>query len=99
EGKVAAGASEHTFSLLVVQRAGEGALGIGFTQDCILLRREQLAPFIRGVRHLVNLGRGLGTPAAPSERSCAGGSKGAEDNAANGDIASRNHDDSLASCA
>src|SRR5262249_30268785 len=36
-------------AVFIVERAGEGTLGVLFAQDRILLRRKQLAPFLRRV--------------------------------------------------
>src|SRR6516165_6353698 len=47
--QVASGASEDPGAVFIIERTGEGTLGVLFAQDQILLRCKQLAPFLRRV--------------------------------------------------
>src|SRR4051794_35136546 len=56
QGLAAAGAGEGAAPLLVIERAASRRLGAVTAQHYVLLGREQLAPFLVGVRHRVVLG-------------------------------------------
>src|SRR6476620_1620369 len=70
ERQVASGAGESAGAVLVVERAGEGTLGVLLAQHGILLGREQLPPFLRGVGDLEGAGDSLAAAAdqAPAEQ-------------------------------
>src|ERR1700689_2502348 len=54
--KVASGAGEDAAPFLMQQWAGEGPLGSRLTKHGVLVGRQQLAPFLIGVRDLEGLG-------------------------------------------
>src|SRR5262245_57915142 len=58
--QVAAGAVVHAGPILLVERAGEGALGAVLAQHIVLLGREQLLPLLVGLGDLEGLGGGGG---------------------------------------
>src|SRR5262245_59836176 len=93
EQQIAAGADEGPFALLLVQGTGEGTLGVRLAQHGELLGREQLAPFLRRLRHLERLGPSIGR-LAPLESNTSRG-KGRDGSAAQKNVASPNHDVSL----
>src|SRR5262249_48701550 len=92
--QIAARASEGAFAVLVVERAGEGTLCVLLTQHGVLLRREQLPPFLRSMGDLERLGGGV-RAAAPPQAGKAGGSENGETEGPQSNLASR-HDDSSA---
>src|SRR5499427_6841126 len=75
--QIAARASEGAFAVLVVERAGERTFCVLLTQYGVLLRREQLPPFLRSVGDLERLGGGV-RAAAPPQAGKAGGSQSGE---------------------
>src|SRR5262249_15370004 len=88
--QIAARASEGAFAVLVVARAGEGTLCVLLTQHGVLLRREQLPPFLRSMGDLERLGGGV-RAAAPPQAGKAGGSENGETEGPQSNLASR-HD-------
>src|SRR5262245_34850008 len=93
--QIAARASEGAFAVLVVERAGEGTLCVLLTQHGVLLRREQLPPFLRSMGDLERLGGGV-RAAAPPQAGKAGGSANGGTEGPSSNLASRSHDDSSA---
>src|SRR5262249_33528416 len=88
--QIATGTGESAFAMLLVKRAGEGTLGVLLTEHGILLWREQLLPFLRGVGDFECLGGCIRAP-APSQRAKSGSDGGGRDNGSQTNLASRNH--------